>query len=145
MTLLEHESVRGGRRVRWTEIQEHGRLRDLMRTRELATVLDLEALERHRSAARSEPVPAPRGFARAWTRAVHGRRERLAAAGLLVRVGPESDRGGQASWVAVPQAEARVELQTKQRDRSFLSFAEAEALAETVRVPEIASRVCSLP
>ncbi len=129
VTLLEHESVRGGRRVRWTEIQEHGRLRDLVRTRELATVLDLEALERHRSAARSEPAPAPRGFARAWTRAVHGRRERLAAAGLLVRVGPESDRGGQASWVAVPQAEARVELQTKQRDRSSLSFAEAEALA----------------
>jgi hypothetical protein len=31
--------------------------------------------------------------------------------------------------VAVPQAETRVEIQTKQRDRSSLSFAEAEALA----------------
>lgn len=48
-TLLEHESVRGDRRIRWTEIQEHGRLRDLVRARQLATVLDLEALERSRS------------------------------------------------------------------------------------------------
>jgi hypothetical protein len=31
--------------------------------------------------------------------------------------------------VAVPQAEPQVELQTKQRDRSALSFAEAETLA----------------
>ncbi len=124
VTLLEHESVRGGRRVRWTEIQEHRRLRDLVRTRELATVLDLEALQRSRSQAGSEPTPAPRGFARAWARAVDGRHERLASAGLLVRVGPESDR-----WVAVPQTETRVEIQTKQRDRSSLSFAEAEALA----------------
>jgi hypothetical protein len=129
VTLLEHESVRAGRRVRWTEIREHGRLRDLVRTRELATVLDLEALQRSRSRAGSQPVPAPRGFARAWARAVEGRRERLANAGLLVRVGPESDRGAETSWVAVPQAEARVAIQTKQRDRSSLSFAEAEALA----------------
>ena len=31
VTLREHESVRAGRSVRWTEIQEHGRLRDLVR------------------------------------------------------------------------------------------------------------------
>jgi len=129
VTLLEHESVRGGRRVRWTEIQEHRRLRDLVRTRELATVLDLEALQRSRSRAGSEPASPPRGFARARARAVEGRRERLANAGLLVRVGPEGDRGAATSWVAVPQAEARVEIETKQRDRSSLSFAEAETLA----------------
>ena len=129
VTLLEHESVHGGRRVRWTEIQEHGRLRDLVRTGELATVLDLEALERSRSPARSQPATAPRGFARAWARAVEGRREHLAAAGLLVRAGPEGDRGAETSWVTVPQAEARVAIQTRQRDRSSLSFAEAEALA----------------
>lgn len=57
VTLREHEIVQGGRRVRWTEIQEHGRLRDLVRTRELATVLDLEALERSQAG-------APRGCAR---------------------------------------------------------------------------------
>jgi type IV secretory pathway VirD2 relaxase len=129
VTLLERESVREGRRVRWTEIQEHGRLRDLVRTREPATVLDLEAMERSRSATRSDPAPAPRGFARAWTRAVEGRREHLGQAGLLVRAGPESGRGDEARWVAVPQAEPRVALQAKQRDRSSLSFAEAEALA----------------
>ena len=129
VTLLEHESVQGGRRVRWTEVQEHGRLRDLVRTRELATVLDLEALGRSRPAPRTEPPAAPRGFARAWARAVEGRRERLAAVGLLVRVGPESDRGAGTSWVAVPRAEPQVALQTKQRDRSSLSFSEAEALA----------------
>jgi len=129
VTLLEHENVQRGRRVRWTEIREHGRLRELVRTRELATVLDLEALERSRPAHRMEPAAATRGFARAWARAVEGRRERLAEAGLLVRVGPESDRGDDPSWVTVPQAEPQVELQTKQRDRSSLSFAEAETLA----------------
>jgi hypothetical protein len=129
VTLREHDSVREGRSLRWTDIQEHGRLRDLVRTRELATVLDLEALERSRPAARSESAPAPRGFARAWTRAVDGRRERLAAAGLLVRAGPESDRGSGASWIAVPQSVSNVALQTKQRDRSALSFREVEALS----------------
>ncbi len=129
VTLVEHESVERGRRVRWTEIQEHGRLRDLVRTRELATVLDLEARGRSRSAPRTEPGAPPRGFARAWARAVEGRCERLAEAGLLVRVGPESDQGAGTSWVAVPQAEPQVELQAKQRDRSSLSFAEAETLA----------------
>ena len=58
VTLREHESVQGGRHVRWTEIEEHGRLRDLVRTRELATVLDLEALERSQASARVE-APAP--------------------------------------------------------------------------------------
>ncbi len=129
VTLLEHESVREGRRVRWTEIREHGRLRNLVRTRELATVLDLEALERTRSADRAKPAPAPRGFARAWSRAVEGRRARLAAAGLLVRAGPESDRGSGSSWIAVPQAVPTVALHTKQRDHSALSFKEVEALA----------------
>jgi DNA-binding transcriptional ArsR family regulator len=89
VTLREHESARAGRSVRWTEIQEHGRLRDLVRTRELATVLDLEVLERARAGAGpEEPAPA-RGFARAWARALAGRRLRLAEAGLLVRAGPE--------------------------------------------------------
>jgi integrase len=31
--MLEHESEHRGRRVRWTEIQEHGRLRELVRIR----------------------------------------------------------------------------------------------------------------
>ena len=61
VTLLEHESVREGRRVRWTEIQEHGRLRDLVRTRELATVLDLEVMERSRAAC---SLGGPGAFAR---------------------------------------------------------------------------------
>jgi hypothetical protein len=129
VTLREHESVEAARRVRWTEIQEHGRLRDLVRTRELATVLDLEALERGQAGARAE-APAPsRGFARAWARAVEGRRARLAEAGMLVRAGPESERGGPPSWIAVPQAESKVALQAKQRDRSALSFSEVETLS----------------
>jgi len=128
VTLREHESVRGERRVRWTEIQEHGRLRDLVRSRELATVLDLEALEQSRAAAHQEASTPSRGFARAWARAVEGRLERLAEAGLLVRVGSESERGGRASWIAVPQALPQVALQTKQRDRSSLTFGEAQAL-----------------
>jgi type IV secretory pathway VirD2 relaxase len=128
VTLREHESARGERRVRWTEIQEHGRLRDLVGTRELATVLDLEALEQSQAASHEESPTPSRGFARAWARAVEGRRERLAEAGLLVRVGSESERGGRASWIAVPQALPQVALQTKQRDRSSLSFAEAQAL-----------------
>jgi type IV secretory pathway VirD2 relaxase len=129
VTLREHESVQGGRRVRWTEIQEHGRLRDLVRTRELATVLDLEALGRGQAGARVD-VPSPlRGFARAWARAVEGRRARLAEAGLLVRAGPESERGGAPSWIAVPQAAPKVALQAKQRDRSTLSFSEVETLS----------------
>jgi hypothetical protein len=114
--------------VRWTEIQEHGRLRDLVRTRELATVLDLEVLERARAGAGpEEPAPA-RGFARAWARALAGRRLRLAEAGLLVRAGPESERGGGAAWVALPQAASRIALQAKQRERSALSFQEVETL-----------------
>jgi type IV secretory pathway VirD2 relaxase len=131
VTLREHEAVGEGRRVRWTEIQEHGRLRDLVRSRELATVLDLEALERARQAARAaaQAPPPRRGFARAWARALAGRREGLARAGLLVRAGPESERGGGPSWIALPQAEPQVALQAKQRDRSSLSFAEAEQLA----------------
>lgn len=129
VTLREHEDVAEGRRVRWTEIQEHGRLADLVRTRELATVLDLEALERSQSGARTEPSAPSRGFARAWARAVEGRRERLAEAGLLVRAGPESERSGAPTWIAVPQALPRVALQAKQRDRSALSCEEAEALS----------------
>jgi type IV secretory pathway VirD2 relaxase len=130
VTLREHESVSMGRRVRWTEIQEHGRLRDLVRTRELATVLDLEALERSRSAVLSKGHPAPsRGFARAWARAVEGRLARLAEAGWLVRAGPESERAGGPAWVALPEAVPKLALQAKQRDRSALSFAEVERLA----------------
>jgi type IV secretory pathway VirD2 relaxase len=128
VTLREHESVRGERRVRWTEIQEHRRLRDLVGTPDLATVLDLEALEQGRTAGHERPPTPSRGFARAWARAVEGRLERLADAGLLVRVGSESERGGRASWIAVPQALPQVALQMKQRDRSSLSFAEAQAL-----------------
>jgi hypothetical protein len=129
VTLREHEDVTEGRRVRWTEIQEHGRLTDLVRTRELATVLDLEALERSQSDARAEPSAPSRGFARAWARAVEGRRVRLAEAGLLVRAGPESERSGAPSWIAVPHALPSVALQAKQRDRSALSFAEVETLS----------------
>lgn len=100
-----------------------------MRTRELATVLDLEALGRGQAGARVD-VPSPlRGFARAWARAVEGRRARLAEAGLLVRAGPESERGGAPSWIAVPQAAPKVALQAKQRDRSTLSFSEVETLS----------------
>jgi hypothetical protein len=129
VTLREHESARAGRSVRWTEIQEHGRLRDLVRTRELATVLDLEVLERARAGAGpEEPAPA-RGFARAWARALAGRRLRLAEAGLLVRAGPESERSGGAAWVALPQTVSRIALQAKQRERSALSFEEVEALS----------------
>jgi hypothetical protein len=129
VTLREHESVRAGRSVRWTEIQEHGRLRDLVRTRELATILDLEVMERSRAGARSEaPVPS-RGFGRAWARALAGRRVRLAEAGLLVRAGPENERGGGVGWVALPQAVSGIALQAKQRDRSALSLAEVETLA----------------
>jgi type IV secretory pathway VirD2 relaxase len=129
VTLREHESVRAGRSVRWTEIQEHGRLRDLVKTREFATVLDLEVMERSRAGARSEaPVPS-RGFGRAWARALAGRRVRLAEAGLLVRAGPENERGGGVGWVALPQAVSGIALQAKQRDRSALSLAEVETLA----------------
>ena len=129
VTLREHESVRAGRSVRWTEIQEHGRLRDLVRTRELATVLDLEVMERSRPGARSEaPVPS-RGFGRAWARALAGRRVRLAEAGLLVRAGPENERSGGSAWVALPQAVSGIALQAKQRDRSALSFGEVETLS----------------
>jgi type IV secretory pathway VirD2 relaxase len=129
VTLREHETVRAGRGVRWTEIQEHGRLRDLVRTRELATVLDLEVMERSRAGSRPEEPAPSRGFARAWARALAGRRLRLAEAGLLVRAGPESERGGGAAWVALPQAASRIALQAKQRERSALSFEEVEMLS----------------
>jgi hypothetical protein len=129
VTLQEHGSVRLGRSVRWTEIQEHGRLRDLAKTHELATVLDLEVLERARAGARTEDPEPPRGFARAWARALAGRRLRLAEAGLLVRAGPESERSGRAAWVALPQTASRIALQAKQRERSALSFEEVGALS----------------
>jgi type IV secretory pathway VirD2 relaxase len=129
VTLREHESVRAGRSVRWTEIQEHGRLRDLVKTRELATVLDLEVMERSRAGVRSEDPAPPRGFGRAWARALAGRRLRLAEAGLLVRAGPENERGGGLGWVALPQAVSGIALQAKQRDRSALSFEEVEKLS----------------
>ena len=129
VTLREHESVRAGRSVRWTEIQEHERLRDLVKTREFATVLDLEVMERSRAGARSENSAPSRGFARAWARALAGRRARLAEAGLLVRAGPENERGGGAVWVALPQALPAIALQAKQRDRSALSFEEVETLS----------------
>ena len=128
VTLREHESVREGRTFRWTEIREHGSLRDLVKTQELATVLDLEAMERSQAGARSEDPAPSRGFARAWARALASRRARLAEAGLLVRAGPESERGGGPGWVALPHAVPRVGLQTKQRDRSGLSFEEVETL-----------------
>jgi type IV secretory pathway VirD2 relaxase len=125
VTLEEHEVEADGRRIRWTEIREHGRMRDLVRIREMATVLDLEALERAESKAR--PVaPAPvRGFARAWARAVEARLPLLAKNRLVVRAGPENDRSGQPGWLAVPRAVAQVSLRTKQRDGSALTFEEA--------------------
>jgi hypothetical protein len=129
VTLREHGSVRAGRSVRWTEIQEHGRLRDLVRARELATVLDLEVMERSRAGSRPEEPAPSRGFARAWARALAGRRLRLAEAGLLVRAGPENERSGGAVWVALPQTASRIALQAKQRERSALSFEEVEALS----------------
>jgi type IV secretory pathway VirD2 relaxase len=126
VTIEEHEVASDGRRIRWTEIQEHGRLRNLVRMQELATVLDLEALERARSKARSiAPAPA-RGFGRAWARAVEARLPLLAQAGLVVRAGPENERGGHSGWLPLPQAVAQVSLRTKQRDGSALTFEEVE-------------------
>lgn len=129
VTIEEHEVVSDGRRIRWTEIQEHGRLRDLVRIRELATVLDLEALERAQSKPRPvAPAPA-RGFARAWARAVEARLPLLAKDGLVVRAGPENERGDQPSWVAVPQAAPQLSLRTKQREGSALAFEEVEKIS----------------
>lgn len=125
VTLLEHEVVTQGRRVRWTEIHEHGRLRDLVRTQELMTVLDLEALERAQKRDTRPVSAAPsRGFGRAWARAVEARLPRLAEAGLVVRVGPEFDRRGGSPWLALPSSAARVGLLAKYRDGSALTFDE---------------------
>jgi hypothetical protein len=130
VTLEEHEAVNDGRRIRWTEIHEHGRLRDLVKVREAATVLDVEALGRARSEAPAPASPAPsRGFGRAWARAVEGRFPLLAEAGLMVRAGPETERSGGAGWLALPQSAPRVTLRTKQRDGSALSFQEVEAVS----------------
>jgi hypothetical protein len=130
VTLEEHETVSDGRRIRWTEIHEHGRLRDLVKIQEAATVLDVEALERARSEAAAPASPAPpRGFGRAWARAVEGRLPLLAEAGLVVRAGPETERSGGTGWLALPQAAPRVSLRTKQRDGSTLSFQEVEAVS----------------
>jgi hypothetical protein len=129
VTLEEHEVLSDGRRIRWTEIREHGRLRDLVRAQELATVLDLEALERARSKARSASPPPARGFGRAWHRAVEARLPRLAEARLVVRAGPEGERGGHSGWLALPHAVPQVRLRTKQREGSALSFEEAERVA----------------
>jgi type IV secretory pathway VirD2 relaxase len=124
VTIEEHEVEVDGRRIRWTEIREHGRMRDLVRIRETATVLDLEALERARSKARPvAPAPA-RGFARAWARAVEARLPLLAKDRLVVRAGPENDRSGQPGWLALPRAVSHVSLRTKQREGSALTFEE---------------------
>jgi len=121
VTIEEHEVEADGRRIRWTEIRDHGRMRDLVRIREMATVLDLEALER----ARSKAAPAPaRGFARAWARAVEARLPLLAKNRLVVRAGPENDRSGQPGWLALPRAASQVSLRTKQREGSALTFEE---------------------
>jgi type IV secretory pathway VirD2 relaxase len=127
VTIEEHEVEADGRRIRWTEVQEHGRLRDLVRIRELATVLDLEALERARSDARTVPPAPARGFGRAWARAVEARLPMLAEAGLVVRAGPESERAGNSGWLALPQAVPQVSLRTKQREGSALTFEEVAA------------------
>jgi type IV secretory pathway VirD2 relaxase len=128
VTIEEHEVITDGRRIRWTEIQEHGRLRDLVRIRELATVLDLEALERARSKAPHPISSTPsRGFGRAWARAVEARFPLLAAAGLVARAGPENELPGGRSWLALPQAAPQVRLRTKQREGSALSFEEVGA------------------
>ena len=126
VTIEEHEVVADGRRIRWTEIQEHGRLRDLVRIRELATVLDIEALERARSHARTVPPAPARGFGRAWNRAVEARLPLLAEAGLVVRAGPENERAGNSGWLALPQAMPQVSLRTKQREGSALTFEEVQ-------------------
>jgi type IV secretory pathway VirD2 relaxase len=126
VTIEEHEVVADGRRIRWTEVQEHGRLRDLVRIRELATVLDIEALERARSHARTVPPAPARGFGRAWNRAVEARLPLLAEAGLVVRAGPENERAGNSGWLALPQAMPQVSLRTKQREGSALTFEEVQ-------------------
>jgi len=129
VTIEEHEVEADGRRIRWTEIREHGRLRNLVRIRETATVLDLEALERAQSKARRvAPAPA-RGFARAWARAVEARLPLLAKDRLVVQAGPESERGGYSGWLALPQAVPRVSLRTKQREGSGLTFEEVSAIS----------------
>src|SRR5690606_39441170 len=60
-----YEGEADGRRIRWTEIREHGRMRAMVRIREMAPVLDLEALERAESKARPvAPAPVRRSAAR---------------------------------------------------------------------------------
>lgn len=123
------------------EIGSHGMLEALVAKGTTLSVLDLDAVRAVRmEGAAPEPVPVRGGFFARYREALRSRLEPLIERGLLVRTTAKEPHRTRQLAVAL-DAEERIEMAIRERERRPLSFAEAEKLGgKTLRAGVLETR-----
>jgi hypothetical protein len=125
LTPDEREEARGAR----FEILPHGSLEMLAAAPSPSTVLDLDAVRAVRTQGTlPEAVPARLGFLARYREALRSRIGLLVERGLLVRAAAPDAQNRTRQLAVSADAEERIEMAMKQRERRPPSFAEAEKL-----------------
>jgi type IV secretory pathway VirD2 relaxase len=127
VTLRGRGFHRGTERIEYTEIAEHGRLRDLKRVETPSTPLDLEGLRSVRETGALPPeARADRGFFQQWRRAVRSRAAILERFGLIRSREPEHGSERERTYQIAEGAEHMVESRISERERRPMTFEELE-------------------
>jgi len=136
VTLRGRSFSRGTKSIEYTEIAEHGRLRDLKRVETPSTPLDLEGLQSVRKMGELPPEsPADRGFFQQWRRSVRSRAAILERFGLIRAREPEHESARERTYQITEGAEHMVESRMAERERTPMTLEElecAEPVYETV-------------
>jgi type IV secretory pathway VirD2 relaxase len=127
VTLRGRSFRRGTETIEYTEIAEHGRLRDLRRVETPSTPLDLEGLRSVRETGALPPEPrADRGFFQQWRRGVRARAVILERFGLILPREPEHGSERERTYQIAEGAEHMVESRMAERERTPMTFEELE-------------------
>jgi len=127
VTLRGRSFSRGAKSIEYTEIAEHGRLRDLKRDETPSTPLDLEGLQSIRKTGELPPEsPADRGFFQQWRRSVRSRAAILERFRLIRAREPEHESARERTYQIAEGAEHMVESRMAERERTPMTFEELE-------------------
>jgi hypothetical protein len=127
VTLRGRSFHKGTEAIEYTEIAEHGRLRDLRRVETPSTPLDLEGLRSVRATGALPPeAHADRGFFQQWRRAVRTRGAILERFGLIRPREPEHGSERERTYQIAEGAEHMVESRMAERERRPMTFEELE-------------------